>query len=283
MKSLNLSEGSIRSYIGYIIRYSKWAIENKVKLNNKIPAENITTKQKESIAAPNEIYNVDFIYELVGKSFAMGKEPEYDLKQLDNIQDQLAIYLAFLGVRGNRESELRNLKLEHVDFDNKILKLSELDPYRKDISIDDYAIELINLASKEDYYYRRLSTTDKSTYGSMLLNDSSYIFRGAKRTDNDNNDSVLSPQALMKRIKSTGDYIGYPIKLKKIEYAGMLYVAHMLEQNGENLDARNPIIQRTIFDRYNMSTVDGVAERKHLNIINKIKKDLKEVYPTVTV
>jgi integrase len=70
-----------------------------------------------------------------------------------NYQDIVLLYLTYEGLRGNNNCELTNLKVENVDFENKIIYIKdENGNVQREIKAHPRTIEMIERAIDEDHY-----------------------------------------------------------------------------------------------------------------------------------
>ena len=250
---------TMKNYISYISSYINWAIKNSLKLSDKNAALEIKDKEIKKIAKKeDDVFHVDTIYEIAGI-----KEPESFL-ELNNKQDQLLIYLIFLGVRGEKGSELINLQTKHIDKENKLIKLSELDPYRTDIPIDQYCLDLIDDTMKEVHYNRYMDefNPDKvhlNTKENYDIDESTFLFRKSKVGKHSGEDQITY-QALMRRIRSISSFTGEKLNMNRIEKSGMVYVGKMLLDNNIPLKISNQAVVKSIFERYNITKDQSQAE-----------------------
>lgn len=256
----------IRSYISL---YVDWAIKSGLKLNKRNPAEDIELQVLQEFAKESNILHVDFIYSMLGIE---SKIPSIELK---NYQDKLLVYLLFIGIRGERATELIDLRYEHVDFENRILKLGEVSPDRSDIKLDDISYYLFKNAKSEQYYYRymdisNMKTTNIREYYQLI--DSDYVFQ--KTSTRKNSDSVkLSYQGIMRRLHTFSNYVGLDLTMKNIERAGMTYIAYKILEQGMEISVNNPIVVKAIFNRY------GIYSNSIRNAtITRLRKDVKKIY-----
>lgn len=271
-KEANSAFSTLRTYNSMIKTYIDWAIKEQFPIINVNAASQIDINELRKIAKPDpSIIHVDTIYEIIGKtpSSRMGF-------QLKNAQDKLLIYLIFLGLNGNYAKELTELKKEHIDWDNKLIKTSEFDPYRKDVVIDEYALELISQALEEKKYLRYMDSTDPRTtntredYG--IDEGYGYIFRKANLGKSSNKPN-LSHQGLLARLSALSKYTGEKLTISRIRKSGMAYVVKMLIDNNISLTVDNPVVQKSLFERF-----DITEYQRQIRTLREAKRHVEEVY-----
>lgn len=284
----NTALSTLKVHLSYISSYINWAIEEGVKLSNRNITLEITNDDLNKIAKKDGLLTYETVYEIVGRKLIdrnTGELIVFDtgLPKLKNVQDKLLVYLMFIGVNGEKSHELINLRFEHVDVQNKKLKLSELNPLREDMKIDDFCIELFEKAREEQIYERYMdkrydeegikkikrTTNVKEDYDLM---DSDFVFRksavGKKSKDN-----RLTYSGLLRRITSLSKYIGVNFTSKKLERSGMAYIAYGLSKAGHELMLRNVYVEKLIFERFNIYG-EGAREA----VLYKFRKDMQELY-----
>lgn len=264
LKSREMNVDSLRTLIFNIQRYATWAQNKGYRLLNIKYTKEISDKDLEKLATKSrELLHINEIQQLIGAA------PNESIPPLNNIQDQLLIYLIFIGVRGNSASELTQLTYDHIDG-NKI-KLSEISEGRQDIIVDDFGKNLL-MKNKRNEYFGYLFNDRNSSMDYELV-DSTYIFRPIKRRKGGSSDSV-SNQTLIKRLEKITRHTGLSVHMGSIERAGMMYFYHILKESGEDMNYKNPVIVKNIFDRYNISK----KEISRFQFLRRLEKDYEVVY-----
>lgn len=273
LASRKMSFESLKVNLSNIKSYINWAYEDEgIKLSSRNAADEITDADLREISQKKRsLLHVDEVYDIIGRS------PNPVLPELKNMQDKLLIQLLFIGVRGERASELINLRFKHIDFENRLIKLSELDPYREDIRIDDFCLNLIKATKNEQDYVRYMDEENFETTNikeDYELAESDFVFRRSKvgkKTEELN----MSYSGIVRRLQTLSKYTGLRLNMNIIESSGMTYVAKKAIDAGYELKINNPVIIKSIFDKYN---INNTGNSRHA-LLTKIRKDLKEVYP----
>ena len=139
----------------------------------------------------------------------MGKKTDLFARQeiidicdaLANAQDKFIIYALFSGIRGNRYSDLVNLKTKDINFDTKEIKL----PSGKVIIMDDYLEDILrDITDKEfgAYYYKlnRSGYYDINSFYKLNM-DSEFVVKVKPTVTNNNGLGCFSFQGLQTRLK----------------------------------------------------------------------------------
>ena len=83
------------------------------------------------------------------------KELDKNINKIENAIDVAIIYLLRYGVSGNQFIELRNLKVNDIDLDSKIVHLKD-----RDIEIDDKVADILKDAIEQDHYISMIHKED---------------------------------------------------------------------------------------------------------------------------
>lgn len=266
-KSRNMALGTLEVQISFLSTYINWAIKKGYSFFKNNPVEEIKKTDLEKIAKTTKnVLHKDVIYDLVGKN-----EEQNKTFRLKNAQDRLLVYLLFLGVFGERAHELRNLQFKHIE--NGVIKLSEIDPDRKDITIDSFGMQLVENAKNEKFYERYLDE-DRKNYNDhdYDLDNSDYVFRKST-IGKYSSDERITYQALLARLSTMSKYSGEKLTMKRIQKSGMVYVGKLLKDKLGELDRNDPIVKKSLFERFNIQN-----ERMQYRTIKEIEKEIKEVY-----
>lgn len=269
LSSRKLAITTLQGLVSYISTYIGWAIKDGVKRSDRNPTDEISIEDLKKIAKKTDVLDAEIIYELAGVS-----DFDTGLPKLKNAQDKLLIYLLFLGINGERANEIVNLKFEHVDIENGVIKLSELDPTRKDMRIDPHCLKLFKATKKERYYERYLdedNIDDKNSAEDYEVIDSDYVFRRSA-VGRKSNDEKISYSALIRRINAIREYTGIPLTIKKVERAGMIRTAQKILEKGLELTDTNEVVIRALFERYNIK-----GERNRYEFLRKLKRDIEKL------
>lgn len=228
IKSLRYtSVNTVRNAASCIRRYIDWMYAVKYKLNNL----NILN-----------VLGEDWYATLVRKSektLFTGEMLEEVCEILPDPQTELIIRLTMLGVAGNKLSELRNLKIQDVDFVENRIRLINDDESVRLIYVDDYILNLIKRAHTALSYISLEGTVyDKEP--------SNYVIKPVIKRRRASEEVINSPISQIKIIamcKEVGIYIGEPhFTMKTIRNSAMLniYYKALKEKNGDNFDLDYP-------------------------------------------
>lgn len=265
-----MTYNTLYTQIGFLSTYINWAITKGYTLLKRNPIDDIEPDDLRRIAKPdNNVLHVDTIYEIVGK-----ENKSRIINPLKNAQDRLLIYLLFLGVLGKRANELTNLRFEHIE--NGLIKLSEINKDRKDITIDEFGMNLVEIAKRETYY-ERYQSDDRRDYNDhdYDLIDSGYVFR--KSMVGNYKGDKMSYQALLSRMIKLSEYTGHKLTMYRVMRSGMVYVGKLILDSKGELSKDDPVVIKSIFERYNIQGEDNVK----LKILRYIRKEIEAVYGEV--
>ena len=114
------------------------------------------------------------------------KELDKNINKIENVIDVAIIYLLRYGVSGNQFIELRNLKVNDIDLDSKIVHLKD-----RDIKIDDKVADILKDAIEQDHYISMIHKEDIIKSNDYDFNmDCEYLI---KQRPMDRNDGGLEP------------------------------------------------------------------------------------------
>lgn len=114
------------------------------------------------------------------------KELDKNINKIENAIDVAIIYLLRYGVSGNQFIELRNLKVNDIDLDSKIVHLKD-----RDIEIDDKVADILKDAIEQDHYISMIHKEDTIKSNDYDFNmDCEYLI---KQRPMDRNDGGLEP------------------------------------------------------------------------------------------
>ena len=120
---------------------------------------------------------------------------------LANAQDKFIIYALFSGIRGNKYSDLVNLKVNDINFDTKEIKL----PSGKVIIMDDYLEDILRDITDKEFgaYYYKLNRSGYYDINSLykLNMDSEFVVKVKPTVTNNNGLGCFSFQGLQTRLK----------------------------------------------------------------------------------
>ena len=114
------------------------------------------------------------------------KELDKNINKIENAIDVAIIYLLRYGISGNQFIELRNLKVNDIDLDSKIVHLKD-----RDIEIDDKVVDILKDAIEQDHYISMIHKEDTIKSNDYDFNmDCEYLI---KQRPMDRNDGGLEP------------------------------------------------------------------------------------------
>lgn len=165
----------------------------------------------------------------------------------NNYQDAVILRLLFIGVGGNKLSEIRNLKISDVDFEGK--KIRVINALKEDekglllkyterfIDVDDRTLNLIKGAINQKIYLKRngeLAQTEHDNirpYTDLVEND--YVVRSSV-TKTENYYTPVDKFVIYRRLSMLEEVLGLDrFNAKFIQQSGMLYLANKIMENDE--------------------------------------------------
>lgn len=188
----------------------------------------------------------------------IGKEKDLFTKQeiidicdaLANPQDKFIIYALFSGIRGNKYSDLVNLKVKDINFNTKEIKL----PSGKVVIMDKYLEDILRDITDEEFgsYYYKLNRSGYYDINSFyrLNMDSEYVVKVKPTVTNNNGSECFSFQGLQTRLKGLSKILNVNILGVNIYRSGVisrmneikdtwsqLEILNFLKENNHNLTA----------------------------------------------
>lgn len=140
---------------------------------------------------------------------------------LENEQDKFIVYALFNGISGKEVEELRTLKVEQIDLENKKIIL----PSRV-VEMDDTLAQLAEDAIKQDTY-DLMKFSDGASVQSFEFNMASeYVIKNRPTKTNNMGLDAIKYDAFRKRLKTITQYLGNKVTpdiLIKSGYAYMVY------------------------------------------------------------
>lgn len=191
-----------------------------------------------------------------------------------NAQDAVILRLLFEGASGKKElAEIRNLKREHVDFENRILTLIDFDGSERQLEVSQRCVDFIEKALKQERYWKRNGemevTGDRRPreYNDLVMNN--YVIRASiTRTDSFNKPSGIA--VIHRRLQTLGEVLGFPyLNPKNVTNSGMLYMAKNLymetgklakeeyQQIADRFGVKDPYTIRAYITEENLERVYG--------------------------
>lgn len=185
---------------------------------------------------------------------------------LENFQDAVIVRLLFIGVGGKQLSEIRNLKIQDVDRDNKILKLTNTLKYDEKTGLpikfteryleikDERTFDLIEGAINTKKYIKRNGEASEGaearSIGMLELVENDYVIRSSI-TKTENYNYPVDKFVIYRRLSMISDVFGIDnFTTKLIQRSGMIYYASQIMQNKSlTLDD-----MKIVADRFNMKS-----------------------------
>lgn len=265
------SRNTIESYGRIISSYLNWSVNNGLTSSNVLKELNPTDFEK---------YIVDKFEYLTERSLM-----RYE-NLCENYQDAVILRLLFIGANGKEASELRNLKKSDIDFENKVIKLTETLEYGEDniplkfterfLNVDEYTLKLIRGAINQKVYMKRngeLNQTENNNirpYTDLAEND--YVIRPSiTRTDTIN--TPVDKFVIYRRLKMISEILGASnnLTVKYLEKSGMInYASEIVDKESESIST---IDLKLIADRFNVKSHHNL---KGFITMENIKKYLEK-------
>lgn len=226
MYSLNpTSIVSAITNLSIIIVYIDWAIDYRYRKSNINVFKNMGNEWlKKFIESP------DFVFFTEDKL-------HYYLSQLVNFQDRVIPALIFNGVEGKFLSEIVNLTVNDVDFENNTLTLTNHNKNKRKLVVPQYVMNLIGGAINEKIYLKNngdishLSKAPKE----FELNVNNYVLRSRNTKKSSNSSMGISTiRARINLIQEHVDHIAFTAT--NIRRSGQLYMAWKLFKRDGKLD-----------------------------------------------
>lgn len=258
------SRNTIESYGRIISSYLNWCVKSGI-INKNAMAD----------MKPDDFDK--FVYDEDG--YLSEKELMRIEDRCNNYQDAVILRLLFIGVGGKQLSEIRNLKVEDVDFERKRLRLINslqdddrgmpLKYTERFIDVDDRTISLIQGAIRQKTYLKRngdVAQTENgniSLYTDLVMN--SYVVRSSI-TKTDNYNTPTDKFVIYRRLSMIEDVFGIEkFNAKFIQQSGMLYMANNTVRGNVSLDDL-----KIVADRFNIKSyhnLKGIISDDNLNKI----------------
>ncbi|UUV46576.1 site-specific tyrosine recombinase [Bacillus phage vB_BanS-Thrax3] len=194
-----------------------------------------------------------------------------------NPQDSVILRLSFVGVGGKQMSEIRNLRISDVDFENKRLHL--LNTLKEDknglpvkfterfLDVDDRTLELIKNAYEQKIYLKKngdMIAQDNIKKTNDLVN-SHYIVRASITKTHKSINAPVDKFVVYRRMKNIAEALQFDkLTAKYIQRSGMMYYANELIK-GENELSLDDI--KIVADRFNMKSyhnLKGFLDLEHI-------------------
>jgi hypothetical protein len=242
--------------VNYVYGYLQWCLDNNYKKGLN-PLETVDTAWKEQFVIRQE------------KRFYTDAEMKEMISELKNAQDAVIFYGIFLGIRGEKCSEITNLFRKDIDEENQTLLLTDADGSTRTIKVDSECIRLCRQALKEDVYIKKNGnpSADIKSETSELIDTNRVVKLSNTRVVNDGADEniVYRRFAMIAREFDLGS-----VTPTAVFQSGMIKLAKDLYVDGK-LDSEG---YKVIAKQFNIS--DAVLQRLKNDFLNE--EGIKETY-----
>ena len=158
---------------------------------------------------------------------------------LANPQDKFIIYALFSGIRGNKYSDLVNLRVEDINFDTKEIKL----PSDKIIMMDEYLEDILRDITDKEFgaYYYKLNRSGYYDINSFyrLNMDSEFVVKVKPTVTNGYGLGCFSFQGLQTRFKGLSKVLGMNILGVNIYRSGVISRMNSIKKEWNQLEILN--------------------------------------------
>lgn len=206
--------------VQYVSGYIEWAIDEGLCAGTN-PLESVDTKWKEQfVIVPEKRYWTDV-------------EIHAMLKEIVSAQVAVVFYAPFVGIRGNDNAEIVNIKKNDIDADNLTVRLVDADNSVRIITVDHEFIRLCQQAIKEEEYLKSNGSPDvdiKAPTASLIEND--FVVRSVdiKVKNTQEADGMI----VYRRFNTVSTFFNEPnLNPTLVLYSGMLAMAKNLLLDGK--------------------------------------------------
>ncbi|RPK31809.1 tyrosine-type recombinase/integrase [Paenibacillus xylanexedens] len=240
ISSLRQAGSVINNYIG-------WAIDQDLRKDNINPLSAVTSFEWYSqfiIDNHQSLFSEDDIGEVVDGCL--------------NFQDKLIVQALFEGIMGKGNSEILNMKMEHITGSEGKYRITLFNDNgdgtkeSREIKISNFLYNILRIANKEEKYIKNngiLKPNIKSSVNELIDND--YILRSAvNSTIKQGIDEPTSIYLVQSRLKKIAEWHNLPqLTVKNVRNSGMLKVARDLYHKRNKLEAEE---YSEIFEHFNI-------------------------------
>ena len=171
---------------------------------------------------------------------------------LANSQDRFILYALFKGIRGNKYSDLVNLKVKDIDFDTKEIKL----PSGRIVIMDEYLEDILKDVTDEEfgcYYYKlnRSGQYDVNSFYKFNMN-SEYVLKVKPTVTNGDGMGAMSVPGLQTRFKGLATILNIQLTGVNVYRSGVLYEMNSIQQEW----SQNEIYDFLKGNQYNLSAYE---------------------------
>lgn len=257
------SDNGARANINYLRAYISWAIKIGYRENNINPLDAVDRKIYSQFVDRNlKIhYSLDEFIDLIEE------------KDMLNGQDQAFLFCLWSGINGKQFSEIRDLKFEHINWDENKIYIVERDVT---IEVSEQCIKYLDKAYKQDTYYTYNPETKE--YNEKILLESNFVFKNVKSGRTEPHTKV-SMAVLYNRLNMLKQIFNLEyLTGNSIRQSGMIYMAY------ESFVREGKLDKEQFYEigyKYNVSMInDGEKDYPNVTLMKEFisSENLKELY-----
>lgn len=149
-----------------------------------------------------------------------------------NAQDKFIIYGLFCSIDGKARADLLNLKVDQIDFENRIITLKD-----RIIYMDDYMYDICKDVVDKEFsstYYKYIMDDSKSfTSESYDLNfNSEYVIKSKPYSKNNYGLDPMKLPGLNRRVKALGEVVECNLSPKNLVRSGIMDKMYRIKKSG---------------------------------------------------
>lgn len=257
---------TIETYGRVISSYLNWCVEENVVEHN--PMAELTSEDFDKYVVDENVY------------FSEQQLRKYE-DQCVNYQDAVVLRLLFEGVGGKQVSEIRNLKVNDVDFENNTLHL--VNSFQVDkkglpvkftervIKVEDRTMYLIKGAIEQTTYTKRNGYMDRSADNVREFTDlvqNEYVIRASITKNSDYINVPVDKHVIYRRVQIIQETLGIKeLTPKIIQRSGMLYQASKLIGDGDKVTLED---LKIIADRFGINSYHNLKSFLTIENVRKL-------------
>lgn len=217
------SFGSLNVQIDALNEVLKWAGREDLEINVNGIHQGKETK----------VFDIkENLIDDVKKRFYTKEEVQDICNTFINAQDKFIIYSLFLGIDGKARTDLLHLKVDQIDFDNKIIKLKDRIVY-----MDDYMYDICKDVVDKEFsstYYKYIMDDSKSfTSESYELNfDSDYVIKSKPYSKNNYGLEPMKLSGINRRIQALAEVVNCNLSPKNLTRSGIMDKMYRIKKSG---------------------------------------------------
>ncbi|MEK3910683.1 site-specific integrase [Paenibacillus sp. FSL H7-0331] len=258
VRSLKLNYvATARNYGSIIKSYITWAIHEGYTKNPLNPLEGVPSTWFD------QFITTDFL-------------PYFSYKQIrslslfcENAQDAVIIEAIFEGIQGKEVCELRNLKLDDVNFDENKVRLIDENGEKRTLVVSHNLMETIEDALSETTYLKkngRMEGESNVRYFTDLV-DSNFVVRSSNTT-RDKTNGAVDKHVIFRRLTTISKlYAIANLNVKNISRSGMIKMGYDLLNIYGKLE-RDQYLE--IAERYKINSLPSLKEIVSVQNINRL-------------